>query len=95
MRLHDIICEDFWQHVEHLDQKLNPEAHSYKAKQEDQYPDTEATPVVTEIPDVQPKFTNRKQQDRAPSNGWIGKVRAKYKAGHISKEKYKKLLNLD
>lgn len=95
MRINDIICEDFWQHVDSLDKQYNPEAHNYRTTQEDKTDTSGQVSVVTRIEDEQPKFTNRKSSDRIPSNGWVGKVRAKYKAGHITKEQYKKLLNLD
>ncbi len=91
MRINDIICEDFWQLVDSLDKQYNPEAHSYRTQEDEKSGEVS---VVTQIKDDQPKFTNRRKEDRIPSNGWVGKVRAKYHAGHITKEQYEKLLNL-
>lgn len=95
MKINDIINEDFWQYVDSLDSIYNPEAYHYRSDTTGKADSSKQTSVVTQLEDDQARFTNRKDSERFPSNGWIGKVRAKYKAGHITKEQYKKLLNLD
>lgn len=75
---------------EELDKKFNPEAHEMKTKQEEKTP--KETTVVKHYKDKQKKFTNKPQNRQLPSAGWLGRVRAAYKAGHISKEKMEELL---
>lgn len=91
MKAKDIITEDFWSMQAELDKKFNPEAFDMKTAEEEK---VEKPAVITRYKDDSKKFTNKPQDRRHPSLGWIGKVRAKYKAGHITKEQMEKLLNI-
>jgi len=97
MKIKDIISEEvdiesFWNPQ---DEDYNPEAHEYanrEKKRQKVLRRNNKTPVFNKpVLDSEPTFDNEPKEGEAKSLGYIGNVSARVKAGHISREKGKKL----
>ena len=101
MKIKDVITEDvdmsFWAEI---DSHVNPEARTYAEKQEQRLDMLnkafEGTPVFTK-PVRQPEnnFSNTPKSDQPKSAGYAGNVDTRIRAGHITNDEGKKLLDTD
>lgn len=86
------LYQSFWTEQDKLDQQFNTEAYALKVREQERQKKIGGAQVITKIEDKSTKFSNRPHKRVSPSLGYIGKVRALVRSGHISQQRADHLL---